>query len=764
MKTHALWLSASVLALGWGGAATAQTTAQAQTTTTTQTTAAPNATDQSLAVAQAAPAPPPATKSGPRSSQLQEVVVTAERRTTNLQQTPIAATVLTQDDLQKRGVFTVDQLQFVSPSLTVNNFGQGNDIDIRGIGKGEHNTQTGTGVVTYRDGVASFPGYFQDEPYYDIAGIEVLRGPQGTFSGQNATGGAVIVNTQDPIINGGYSGYILGHYGNYNDTQLQSAVNIPISDTLAARFAFNTQYRDSFYNIKGLTGDPNLMWGSGRFSLLWRPTEALKVLFKVDYNYLDNGGYFGDALLTPEGKPNPTNNLFKFNNNYETFAVDQFARADLKIDYVLPDGITLRSVTGYQQGRTGWKGDIDGTDAPSPNNFIIAESVDERVWSQEFNIISPDKGPVSWILGAFYQTNDYLYPEGRQGKFDVGVPPGEVDEDLQGLNRTDTEAVFGQLSFKLPAGFQLQVGLRYSSWSTTDVNVLFFVPEFGLNYLDNAFENGSNVTGKVTLNWNIDPNNFAYVFVATGAKPGGLNEPLYFDGGGIPAPFKQERVTDYEIGWKSKLLNNHLRTQVGAYYNDFEDFQVILPIPNNPLQSTEVNNPSGTKLYGLEASAQAVFGDFKGSFGLGLEHSALGTFFAEDPRLPESGTCDPQNGPANGVCLDLKGHPQTYAPDVTFNVSAQYDFRLANGDVVTPNTSFSYVSSQWGTLFDNAAQGDFLASRKILGASLAWTHGSFVTTLYGYNLTNDQYVSALLSPIRLAGNPRQFGISVMKTF
>ncbi|MGC1302144.1 MAG: TonB-dependent receptor [Caulobacteraceae bacterium] len=737
--------------------------AEAQTASSAQTTTIAQADSSAPAATSAAPAPSsaaPAAKSGGRSTQVQEVVVTAERRTTNLQQTPIAATVLTQDDLQKRGVFTVDQLQFVSPSLTVNNFGQGNDIDIRGIGKGEHNTQTGTGVVTYRDGVASFPGYFQEEPYYDISSIEVLRGPQGTFSGQNATGGAVIVNTQDPKINGGPDGYLLAHYGNYNDTQLQGAVNIPISDTLAARIAFNGQYRDSFYNINGLTGNPDTIWGSTRFSLLWHPNEALKVVFKAEYNYLDNGGYFGDALVAPTGGANPTNSLFKFNNNFETYAVDQFARADLKIDYVLPDGITLRSVTGYQQGRTGWKGDIDGTNAPPPNNFIIAEAVDERVWSQEFNIISPNKGPVTWILGAFYQSNNYVFPS---GKFDIGVPPGEVDEDLQGTNPTQTQAVFGQLSFALPANFQLQVGIRYSSWSTTN-HTLYYVPEFDLNFPQNQTESGSNVTGKVTLNWNLDPNNFLYAFVATGAKPGGLNTALYFDNGIIPAPFKQERVTDYEIGWKSKFLNNHLRTQLGAYYNNFENFQVILPLPDNPLQSTEVNNPSGTKLYGVEASAQAVFGDFKSSFGLGLEHTALGAFYAEDPRLPESGTCDPQNGPANGVCLNLKGKPQTYAPDATFNVMGQYDFHLANGDLITPNVNFSYVSSQWGTLFDNAAAGDYLASRKILGASLAWTHGSFVTTLYGYNLTNDQYVSALLSPIRLAGAPRQFGISVLKTF
>ena len=154
----------------------------------------------------------------------------------------------------------------------MNNFGQGNDVDIRGIGKGEHNSQTSTGVVTYRDDVPSFPGYFQEEPYYDIANVQILRGPQGTFSGQNATGGAVIVNTKDPVIGGGYGGYLLAHYGNYNDTGLQGAVNLPISDTFAARVAWNLEYHDTYYNISGpLQGNRDTNWGSGRVAFLWQP-------------------------------------------------------------------------------------------------------------------------------------------------------------------------------------------------------------------------------------------------------------------------------------------------------------------------------------------------------------------------------------------------------------------------------------------------------------------------------------------------------------
>ena len=726
MKFHTLWLGASVLALGVCGVASAQT-------------------------ASAPPADKPAASGG-----VGEVVVTAERRATNLQKTSIAATVLTGRDLTKMGVLSVDQLQFVSPSVVVNNFGQGNDFDIRGIGKGEHNSQTGTGVVTYRDGVATFPGYFQEEPYFDVANLEILRGPQGTFSGQNATGGAVYLTTNNPVIDGGYHGYLLAHYGNYNDTGLQGAVNLPISDTLAARVAFNTEYRDTFYDISGpLTGDRNLMWGSGRFSLLWKPTSAITVLFKTDYDYLDNGGYFGDAA-TNLG----TSNLFKFSNNYHTFATDQFVRSILRMDYVDPGSdITFRSITGYQQGRSAWAGDIDGTDLPAPN-YIIDEGVGERIWSQEFNVISPNKGPLTWIAGAYFQSNDYSFPKGQ---FDIGVPPGVIDEDLDGNNDTYTAAVFGQITVNLPAGFQLQAGGRYSNWGTTN-HAEFEVPEFFLVFPQHQSEYGTNFTGKVALNWNIDPHNYLYAFVASGAKPGGLNTALYFDGGVIPPPFGQEYVIDYEGGWKATLFDNHVHTQLGFYYNDFQHFQVIIPIPNNPLQATEENAPTGTALYGIEASAQGVWGDFSGNIGLGVGHSSLGKFYSEDPRGLLVGTCDLKTGPANGVCVNLEGHPQTYAPDVTFDVSASYNFHLPDGDLLTPTATYSYISSQWATLFDNRAAGDYLAPRNILGASLAWTHDSFVTTLYGYNLLNDHYVAAVLPPIRIAGAPLQFGISVMKTF
>ena len=155
----------------------------------------------------------------------------------------------------------------------------------------------------------------------------VLRRPQGTFSSQNATSGAVIVNTNNPVIGGGYDGYVYARYGNYNDAGVQGAVNLPINDTLAARLAFNTEYSNSFYHVTGpWTGDPDLKWGSGRLSFLWTPTSSLKVLWKTDYDFL-YGNYFGDAIVLT-GKVNPTSGLFNFGNNTHDYAGDAFVQVD----------------------------------------------------------------------------------------------------------------------------------------------------------------------------------------------------------------------------------------------------------------------------------------------------------------------------------------------------------------------------------------------------------------------------------------------------
>jgi iron complex outermembrane receptor protein len=335
---------------------------------------------------------------------LQEVVVTAEKRTTNLQQTPIAAVVLTGTQLLHNGVITVDQLETVSPSLAVDNFGQGDEFNIRGIGKAEHNTQTQAGVITYRNGVASFPGYLEDEPFYDISNVEVLRGPQGTFAGENSTGGAVYITEAPPNFNG-VNGYVVGQYGNYNDTMLQGAVNLPVSDTVATRIAFYDEYRDTFFHVTGpyIGGKGALKQSSIRFSLLWKPSDKLSALWQTTYSYVDNGGY----MASPATAKAP---LYDVSANGPDAAIDQIARTTLNVNYKMDSGITLRSITGIQWGRSVYETDLDGTDKL---NFTFKDLVPGEMYSQEFDLISPETGLLTWVTGVYYQGLDYSYPLGQ---------------------------------------------------------------------------------------------------------------------------------------------------------------------------------------------------------------------------------------------------------------------------------------------------------------------------------------------------------------
>jgi len=715
-------LGASLLTIGWCGTSAAQTTSAK----------APQA----------------------GATDLPEVVVTAERRRTDPQVTPISATVLSGAELADSGVTAIDSLQFITPGATVNNFGQGNDFNIRGIGKGEHNSQTTVGVVTYRDGVATFPGYYQEEPYYDVANIEILRGPQGTFGGQNATGGAVFVTTNDPKIGGGYDGYAAAQVGNYSDFGAQGAVNLPISDTFAARVAFNTEIRDSFYTVTGpngsaYTGNPGkLRIYSGRIGFLWKPNDALSVLWKTDFNYLDLGAYPADPWNAKE-------DMFHIGANAPQRALDRFARTVLKIDYVLPDGITLRSVSGYQRARGVYKADLDGT------NFLnqyFEDEVSENLWSEELNVISPATGFFTWIVGAYADRNynDFLSPY----KFVIGVPLGSLATEylLQGTNPVPSKAAFAQLSFQLSPSFQLQIGARYTNSQTVNhVDVI----QYGLPIKDQQSAKYVNTSGKVSLNWTVNANNFLYAFVSTGFRPGGLNVPV---GLGTPASFAAEKLTDYEIGWKATGFDGHLRTQIDGFYDVYRNFQVTVGYPAIPTFGFELNNPNSTHLYGFEAQAQAAFGPLSFDLGTTIMHSSLGKFFATDPRIAAFAPCNPSAGPTSLSCVDLTGHSQTYAPNFTFNVGAQYRFTLTPQDSLTPRVNFGYVATQWATLFENNALGDHLSGRNILGGQVAWAHGRYITSLYGTNLTNQHYVGALNSGLRFAGPPRQYGVRFLTSF
>ena len=267
-----LSLSASVLALACCSAAHAQTASTASTSTIAGNGA------------------------------IEQVVVTAERRTENLMTTPVTASVLSGKDLKNRDMTNVDDLQFIAPNVTVNDLGQGADFDIRGIGKGEHNTQTPVGVVTYRDGASTFPGYITDGALLRYPERRSTSRSAGTFVGQNATGGAVFVTTNDPEIGGGLRRLCSPRNTATTTTKDWKARSIFRLRTLW-QFAFRGLAKAGHVSttsrtaIRRTTAPATNMrvanpatiraisrQGAGRLSVLWQPTDALT--FRSNYDGL----------------------------------------------------------------------------------------------------------------------------------------------------------------------------------------------------------------------------------------------------------------------------------------------------------------------------------------------------------------------------------------------------------------------------------------------------------------------------------------------
>jgi iron complex outermembrane receptor protein len=694
------------------------------------------------------------------------VVVTAERRTTNAQKTGIPVTVFNTGDLNKRSIFSLNDLQYNTPSMTVQDNGLGATINIRGIGKSDAGQEVPAGTLIYRDGVSVSPGgVFTDEPYYDVSNVEVLRGPQGTFAGDNATGGAIFITETDPVLRS-FSGWGEGQYGNFNDVRLRGALNIPIGDDFALRIATNDEARDSLVNIHGpYTGnDGKLREGDWRVSALWKPTDSFKAELKVDDIYHEMGGI-------PQGPySGSASSLYNVGTDTHQLGIERMFRTVLQLSYVLPDGITVKSISGYQFGTAFANEDVDGTANPAfQESYHIRGQ--EQTESQEVDILSPEKGRFQWVVGGVYQSDLNTQPNRIQY---LSLSPGgspTFGEALISLHYNEFRqdwGVFGQGTVELTPSLKLQAGARYSE-SKVSLDDLFIVNFHGLGVLAgenvvNDQERDSRVTGKVNLEWTLNPDNFFYAFVATGHKGGGINGTGILTPGyptlptppaGLPPSFKPEDVTDYEAGWKANFFDNHLHTQLGAFYNDYQNFQVAL-FQVATAEGQVENVPGHTQVSGFEGQGQAKFGNLSFDFGASYLNTALGHFLAIDSRSPLLGN---QN---------LTGRQQPNAPKWTVQLGVQYAFDLPGDATLTPRFDYAFIDSRWASLFDvqSPTGSDFLPQDQLVNAQLIYARPDNLTvTLYATNLFNLQYAaSGSLGALALAGPPRQFGVRVMKSF
>ncbi len=710
--------------------------------------------------------------------QLQEVLVTAERRPENLQTTPIAATVLNADALVQKGVVTMSDLQYASPSLTFTPAGLNDDINIRGIGQVSGLPAVVPGVAVYRDGLWQ-PPVVTTGTLYDVNSVEVLRGPQGTFVGSNSTGGAILINSANPDFSGVH-GFAQLQLANYEDVGFQTAVNLPINEAWSLRTAADLEQRDSFYQVytSQLTPSPAQFSHPGsldeknvRESLLGKPTDNFTVLLKVEIDDKSTGGYAYKPTPGTEYYGYAPANPFLLNYDTPTQNDEFSVRSGLRLDWTFTDtGIDLRSLTGDQFMRVHNLEDADGTDStlPGPPQRTTAQAVIDRPLTEEINLISPNTGRFQWVAGTFlmHDSRDIDLTERSQSI------PNELLIDFQELLRT--AAGFGQISYHLTEPLQLQAGIRYTRDSlTTWAGSIRVIAVTGTPPVATINETGSETdavtTGKVALNWTLDPENFLYAFVAKGSKAGGFNA-------GTPEKtFAPEIVWDYEIGWKGTYFNNHLRTSLGFFYDRYDDLQVNALDPSTG--QTSLVNTGRSIIKGSEFELHGRFGGFSVDAGAAYVNSRLGAIRLVNTEALPPGTDLPQCSPTERppACFDygpytvsLDGDQNPLSPEWTYNVGIQYAYPLGPNASLTPRINYSYIGSQWTTLFEKPVS-DYLPAYGLWSATLTYQWKQWQAQVYGLNLADKIYVDGQFAAgsnpdFNFYGNPRQFGARISRRF
>lgn len=698
------------------------------------------------------------------------VVVTAERRTQDLQTAPISATVLNETALENKGVFGLTALQYAAPGIYITDYSSANTFNIRGIGQSTVNFEFPNGVQVYRDGVPTLTGYFQNAPYYDMAGVEVLRGPQGTFVGKSAAAGAVFIRTRDPELGDVGGNWMLGA-GNYERIEGTGVLNLPLTDTLALRLAYHREQYGSYFD--SVTAGPSLGTGfaggppfgsddkdleSLRLGLLWQPTDSFRGVFKVDLDDL----YLGNHAVTyVDPATGALQDIRVVRANGSNTYFDRGARASLNLSYTFGNGVQINSLSGYSTVITTanwhWNGDNPVVEGWRSHG-------DFTNWSQEFNIVSPEDQRIRWVAGLFWQQYLSHFPD----NWEAGLGYDYDDDDFQDLgvpyDRTEHNlAVFGQVALDLRDDLELELGARWSNYRSEqetglgwsyNLYQLFFGPLPPGSPPPDANGHGVVITDfsrdeyeedeidwKVNLNYALSDNHFLYGLVSRGHTTGGLNV-LNNDGSpdGSRDPFGPMSVINYEVGWKGAFLDQQVRTQTNIYYQTYEGYQATFAAgpssgapPLNQITQAQNANSEST-IYGIEIGAQAFIGNWEIDFGFAYSKSELGSFGLIDNILY------PLQGPPE---IDLAGVSTPFAPEVTANIGIGHKFYLGGGEegwTMTPRIDVAYRDETYSSLFHGPSS--YMEAVTLTNLQLRFENGPWWVNFWCNNCTDEEYAAA----------------------
>ena len=551
-------------------------------------------------VAMIAPLPAAAQAAAAEASQtvLEEVLVTARRQEVAIEDAPVAVSVLSGEDFDKSNVVRLDNFNGYVPGLVVaKNDGAGRVVTIRGVGwETAQNLTTQPSVLSYIDGIYLANPIAMGLDLGDIERVEVFRGPQGTEFGQGTTGGSINVVTKKPRIGEAGGELDLG-YGTHNTFRGRVSFNVPLGDTVALRASLQRYQRDGFAEIKGGELDGYDLDDAestvGKVALLWRPVENFSVLAQAFLHDSDQHAVAQKNINDPNTNPR------ELSQDYPGTSALKNNSASLIMEWQAASGITIKSLTGWQELRK--RQTVDGDRLTEEltsinntgwafNNWDILPfwDNDSDAISQEISV-SYEGAQFNWVVGGYYldheNFNDFLEATGaapfsaspaarpRAQLTAATLPPFASDlnfTEYRTVTRKDS-AIYGQGTIRLSDTVAVTAGLRYQDEDQTDESTQFF-GVFGSRLSET---NDSKLTWKAGVDVQLTENNLLYGLVSTGWKNGGAG------GGGIilPQQFDPEEVTAFEVGTRNTFDDGRVRFNATTFYYDHQHLQFTYEDP-----------------------------------------------------------------------------------------------------------------------------------------------------------------------------------------
>jgi iron complex outermembrane receptor protein len=677
----------------------------------------------------AAPAPAPAATSisatataaaaaAATGTTIETVIVTAEKRSGDLQKTPVAVTAISGAQLDKSNIFDVSALNGTVPGLSIaKSAGFERVVTIRGIGSEtpENSYATQPGVALHVDGVYIANSISLDQSLFDLERLEVLRGPQGTLFGQSSTGGTINLVTKQPVLKE-LSGSGDVSIGNYNLHRERGEINVPLGSEFALRASLQQYAHDGFAksNVTGYRLD-DANDHSGKIALLWKPDPDLKATLTAQSYQADQHGAAQKSIADPDPNPRSLTQDYpsKFKLNADLFYAN--------VEWALPQA-TFKSVTSYQKLHHQQQADADRVSYSVLHQADDSESYDYddiaawttrlKNYTQEFNLSSKPGGAVDWIVGAFgmkQTSGQYVLEYSGLGDNQVLSQPADIEtnppdnlefgEDTT-AHRTSWAAFF-QSTYHASDRLRLTVGARTNhDQYHADIGTFSganFTGGAGAKSLtvNSQSYSDSKPTGKLEADFDLTDDSMVYASVTRGYKPGGINSnstPVV-----VAHTFKPESVTSFELGSKNKFLDNTLRLNVAGFYYKYNDMQYLEvdPVPYNygtanipkmqmwggEIEASYLTMGSRLRLNG---NLTAMGGRFDGNY-KAIDATTVQNVYASNANCAYGGqyyntACWAAVEDAAG---SLKGNKPAKMPSLQGSANASYTAPLAGGQLMS---------------------------------------------------------------------------------